>query len=847
MAFSFFSGKKDKNPPEAAAPVAKAPPTPPKIQNPPSAPTIPAVKPPQPAGLIPATGKHATAATTQPMVMPRATGTGLKPARPGVAQSSRSTQRIVLPSSTPGGKPNPTKPLSVPASTGRINLPIGMILRCLPQEVLASDLSEFEASGAAATEIGLPMNMILSQLPSGKIEVALSDLVPHFPAGYLQPTQSITAYLPNLINLPLMDVVMRIPPDLLALRPDQKDVDAAVINMADPFTEEILREQAEAARRQQAQAAADGDESQAAAVPAAAPKTIAPPLRTASLAPTVGRLPGTAPAGVPPPPPPMPLATKTPTPPLPSSALAAEPIVPSSPSISARTISPSGSGRLPAPTPTRATATIPTRPPIEAAPSFPSTPVKRQTASVPAPPVPPVPRQTSALPVTSLPRQVAVPPQPPRPPIAPPTVPVAAVPEPPPASEDAPAAASPAPEAGADDLQRLAALAMAEMGEEGEPEAQPASVDPESVAATVVLPEEHIPTPEPAAEPVVEPVAEEVAPALAPVEDAVPLPVPEVEPEPEVVPEAEVVPEPVAVEPPLSPPLVEEPTMDVPPEPAPEPPVDIEAEPTPEPVAGAAPEPEPEPPAEPVAVAVPVPAPEPVAVAAPAPEPVAAATPAPAPEPQPEPAAAKAAAPSAGVAFDLNTCTAEELVQNIPGCFPALAESIIRHRTKIGSYKRVEDLLDVPGITKAAYTNLTGEAPPDNRIPLSLNELLGFPADQQTTLKDVTDRIRCWPDVTGCILSQRSGLSLVGNVPAGLSQEAIVAFVPRIFEALNKSFSEITGRETDDLVIPAPGNSFNIFRNGDMYLIILSRMPQMPERHMKVARFVLAALSIRRD
>ena len=43
---------------------------------------------------------------------------------------------------------------------------------------------------------------------------------------------------------------MRIPPDLLALRPDQKDVDAAVINMADPFTEEILREQAETARRQ---------------------------------------------------------------------------------------------------------------------------------------------------------------------------------------------------------------------------------------------------------------------------------------------------------------------------------------------------------------------------------------------------------------------------------------------------------------------------------------------------------------------------------------------------------------------------------------------------------------------
>ena len=96
-------------------------------------------------------------------------------------------------------------------------------------------------------------------------------------------------------------------------------------------------------------------------------------------------------------------------------------------------------------------------------------------------------------------------------------------------------------------------------------------------------------------------------------------------------------------------------------------------------------------------------------------------------------------------------------------------------------------------------------------------------------------------------MSQSTGLSLVGTVPEGLSKDAIVAFAPRMFEALNKSFQEITGRETDELVIPAPGNSFHIFRNKDLYLIILSRTPQMPERHMKVARFVLAALSIKRD
>jgi competence ComEA-like helix-hairpin-helix protein len=292
---------------------------------------------------------------------------------------------------------------------------------------------------------------------------------------------------------------------------------------------------------------------------------------------------------------------------------------------------------------------------------------------------------------------------------------------------------------------------MAELGEENEPEAEP-KVDPES--ATVALPAAETPTPEA----VPEPVAEEATSAPNAAETTL-LPTPEVEPEPE--PE----PEPVALAPALPPPpaLVEAPKINLPPVSAPAAPIEIKAVTPPVPVAASAP-------------SVPEPEPEP----------------APEPTPEPEPAAAEAAAPPAGVAFNLNTCTAEDLVKNIPGCFPELAESIVRHRAKIGSFGRLEDLLDVPGITKAAYTNLTGEAPPDNRIPLSLNELLGFPVEQEISLKDVTDRIACWPDVTGCILSQSSGLALVGSVPEGLNMNAIVAFVPRMFEDLNKSFLEIT-------------------------------------------------------
>jgi hypothetical protein len=732
--FSF--GKKDKNPAEVSASVAKTQSTPPKIQTPPGTGTFPVVKPPQPTGLMPASAMPAGTATTQPMSMPRTGATGLKSSRPGIGPSTRSTQRIVLPP-PPGSRPNSTKPLTMGTHGGRINLPIGMILRCLPPEVLAEELSKFEANGTAATEIGLPMNVILGQLPSGKVEMTLQDLVPHFPAGFLQPTESIASYLPNLISLPLMDVVMRIPPDLLALRPDQKDVDASVINMADPFTEEILREQAEAAHRQSQTNIIDESQApQEEFVPrdqAGAAKSAVPPRRP-SADPLIPSRTSVAP--------PMPPAAKLPTPP-PMSSLRGSPAVPpSAPARASQSLSPSGQISAP----TRSSMALPTRP---------QDPVTLQMDAPPSPqsfaPVPPVPRHTGPIPAPPPPRHTTSLPVPRRTGsiLAPSLAPVTAIAlqASPPAEKPAAAVAAGAPDSGADDLQRLAALAMTQLGDSTE---SPAEIPPK-------------PEPVPAPEPKIE----EPAPAIASA-----------------------------------------------PAPASQPP----------------PVPSPEPPVLPKAILEPLPEPLPFSFIA---------------HPPAEPEA-HAAAP-ASVAFNLNICTVEDLVQNIPDCSPELAESIIQYRTKIGSFSRLEELLDVPGITKAAYTNLTGETPPNNRIPLSLNELLGFPAEQHISLKDVTDRIACWPDVTGCVLSQSSGLSLVGTVPEGIDKAAIVAFAPRMFESINKSFVEVSGRETDALVIPSSGTSFHLFRNRDLYLIIMSRLPQMPERHVKVARFVLAALSTRRD
>ena len=57
-------------------------------------------------------------------------------------------------------------------------------------------------------------------------------------------------------------------------------------------------------------------------------------------------------------------------------------------------------------------------------------------------------------------------------------------------------------------------------------------------------------------------------------------------------------------------------------------------------------------------------------------------------------------APTAPVIVNLNLATATEL-DTLPGVGPSTAAAIIAHRTKIGRFVSVDDLMDVPGIGRA--------------------------------------------------------------------------------------------------------------------------------------------------
>jgi competence protein ComEA len=52
--------------------------------------------------------------------------------------------------------------------------------------------------------------------------------------------------------------------------------------------------------------------------------------------------------------------------------------------------------------------------------------------------------------------------------------------------------------------------------------------------------------------------------------------------------------------------------------------------------------------------------------------------------------------------FNLNAATPEQL-QRIPGVGPALAKRIVEFRAKKGGFKRIEELLAIPGISEKKW------------------------------------------------------------------------------------------------------------------------------------------------
>lgn len=162
------------------------------------------------------------------------------------AQAAQQTQKV------------DTKSIALP-----LLVPAHIILNALPRDLLTCELSAVSQSPEAQREVPLPLSPILAMLPSGRIELPARDLIKPLPEGWTVPLDQVPEAYP--ISLPLAAIVPRIPPEMLAIRPDQKDIDPAIRNMSDPFTQEMIE-------KLQAQQAAQAAAATAEAAPAPEPE-----------------------------------------------------------------------------------------------------------------------------------------------------------------------------------------------------------------------------------------------------------------------------------------------------------------------------------------------------------------------------------------------------------------------------------------------------------------------------------------------------------------------------------------------------------------------------------------------
>jgi comEA protein len=68
-------------------------------------------------------------------------------------------------------------------------------------------------------------------------------------------------------------------------------------------------------------------------------------------------------------------------------------------------------------------------------------------------------------------------------------------------------------------------------------------------------------------------------------------------------------------------------------------------------------------------------------------------------------ALAQKSSPASADKINLNSATAEQL-ESLPGIGPAIAKSIVDHRTKIGKFNRIEEIMNVKGIGEKKFQKI---------------------------------------------------------------------------------------------------------------------------------------------
>jgi hypothetical protein len=129
---------------------------------------------------------------------------------------------------------------------GTLSLPIARVLELFPEDELVMTPGEIEQ---IAPSVEIPYDLILPQLPEGKVEVDAMTVVSAMPdEAFKRPPGEVARQFPDgKIELPLREVVLRVPPETFKPPPQelQPDVDGEFPDLYQELKPAVVEEHAE--------------------------------------------------------------------------------------------------------------------------------------------------------------------------------------------------------------------------------------------------------------------------------------------------------------------------------------------------------------------------------------------------------------------------------------------------------------------------------------------------------------------------------------------------------------------------------------------------------------------------
>jgi len=151
---------------------------------------------------------------------------------------------------------------------------------------------------------------------------------------------------------------------------------------------------------------------------------------------------------------------------------------------------------------------------------------------------------------------------------------------------------------------------------------------------------------------------------------------------------------------------------------------------------------------------------------------------------------------------DINTASEADLIK-LTGVGHSRAKLIVRYRTEHGPFASIFDLLNIQGIGRRTFSQMTGLNPRRriNRHEV-LNELLDMPDGSRPTLVQIVSAMQVKLRCDGCILSGRDGSVLAANENCLEGADRYAAMTAQLFRRSRRYLSRLAGQPIHMIVLP---------------------------------------------